>query len=119
MTYSLLSIFTASMDSLSGTLLCFGLPNSRRVPYCTPKICSQVALLMEFKLSIRLSEPAQGLLPRTDSDFRGAPRRILRNEIGIVYKGLQLAFGSNLPKVRARLVVDRWLKLNRAESKPH
>ena len=79
---------------------------------------------MEFKLSIRLSEPAQGLLPRTDSDFRGAPRRILRNEIGIVYKGLQLAFGSNLPKVRARLVVDQLVETQSREvvltfPKPH
>src|SRR6516165_7606634 len=64
MTYSLPSISTVSMDSLSGTLLCFELPKSRPVPYCSPKICSQVGLLMGFILLIRLSESIQGLSPK-------------------------------------------------------
>jgi len=63
MTYSLRSIFTAFMDSLSGTLSCFARPKSRRVPYRTLKICSQVVLLMGFKSSIRLSEPKLGFSP--------------------------------------------------------
>src|SRR5215475_13690494 len=57
MTFSRPLISTASMDSLSGTLLCFELPKSRHVPSCTLKICSQVALLMGFKSLIHLCKP--------------------------------------------------------------